>query len=220
MASLEDDFHCMSVRLEHDGARVTAVAPAMARAPWTTCPGAIAQLQQTFVGQPLSAITARHEKQRNCTHLHDLIVGAAAHADRPGSCIYAIAVSDPVAGERHLSITGNGAPVHCWTERGGVIVTPENLAGVPVMALRTWIATLPEVDREAARLLQVAAVISHGRTFPWDVDAAPSDMPATCHTWQPEQAAKARRKDAVFDFSQGGRQPLDSAGAELPEQAG
>lgn len=209
LAELEDDFHCMSVRLEHDGVRATAVLPAMQRAPWTTCPGAIAQLQQTFVGQPLSAITARHEKQRNCTHLHDLIVGAAAHAHRPGSCTYAIAVSDPVEGERHLEITCNGAPVHFWTERSGVITRPEGPAGTPVMALRIWIGTLPKAEQEAARLLQVAAVISHGRTFPWHLDAAPSGMPATCHTWQPEQAAKARRKDAVFDFSRGDRRPLD-----------
>ena len=208
-AELEDDFHCMEVRVAHDGARVLAVEAHMHRAPWTTCPGAMAQLRETLLGQALRDITPRLEKPRNCTHLHDLAVVAAAHAGEPGVTHYAMAISDPVDGRRFHSITRGGELVHQWEEVDGTFVAPAGLAGLTSRGMRDWIAALPEGERMAARLLQVAAVISSGRTFPWERAEAPADMPPVCFTWQPERAKIARRLDPVFEFSRSGRLPLE-----------
>ena len=77
---LEDDIHCLAVTLRHDGVRVTAIEPLFERAPWTTCPGAVARLTETFSGKSLAEVNARADKKQNCTHLHDMAVLAAVHA--------------------------------------------------------------------------------------------------------------------------------------------
>src|SRR4051812_9802430 len=112
----------------------------MERAPWTTCPGARDQLVRTFAGQPLAEVTARREKRANCTHLHDLAVLAAVHALDRRPMIYDLFVSDPAEGERLLELCRDGERLLHWRERDGVLT---EAGGVPLTALRDWIATLP-----------------------------------------------------------------------------
>src|ERR1700738_3079968 len=76
---VEDDYHCMGVTIHHDGRTATGIESVMQRVPWTTCPGAVAVLQQTFAGVPLDGFVARGAKKSNCTHLHDLALLAANH---------------------------------------------------------------------------------------------------------------------------------------------
>ena len=66
-SEVEDDYHCMGVTIHHDGKLATEVKSVMQRAPWTTCPGAIGRLEQTFTGVPLADFAARGEKRTNCT---------------------------------------------------------------------------------------------------------------------------------------------------------
>lgn len=209
VAMMEDDMHCMAVTLRHDGERVTAVEPNQARAPWTTCPGAEAELVDTFTGCPLGEVSVRRERLRNCTHLHDLAVLAAAHAASREPVCYTMFVSDPVGGRRNLEIRRDGVPVWQWSEQDGRFVAPPALAGLTAFALRDWIGALPAPEREAARLLQTAALISHGRTMPLSEQSDATRMPANCHTFQPAQAAVAKRFRVPIDFSAGGRQPLE-----------
>lgn len=208
-ALLEDDFHCMAVTLLHDGETVTAIEPVVERAPWTTCPGAPAKLVETFAGLPLSEITARRDKKANCTHLHDLAVIAAAHAGERGTLTYDVLASDPVDGERLLEIRRDGQVVWRWTERGGVVAAPAEIAGQTLFGLRDWINGLGEPQREAARLLQWAAMVAHGRTLPLERQSTAADMPANCYTFQPERAAVALRNGRSVDFSTGERLPLE-----------
>ena len=208
LAMLEDDIHCMAVTLRHAGGLVTAVEPVMRRAPWTTCPGAVAQLVATFAGQPLAEVTARRDKRANCTHLHDLAVFAAAHA-AGAPLVYDIAVSDPVQGERLLELRRNGALLLAWRECAGLLVEPESAAGLSLLQLRDWIAALPADLQEPARVLQWAALVAHGRTIPLEQQSRASDMPASCYTFQPDRAAVARRVGDVRDFSRGDGEPLD-----------
>lgn len=214
VAQMEDDYHCMSVTLEHDGARVTAVIPDMNRAPWTTCPGAPAKLIETFTGQLLADVTARREKKQNCTHLHDLAVLAAAHAGEDGGFTYDIYVSDPIDGERVLEIWRDGETVMRWVERDGTLVSPTAINGLTLMTLRDWIVGLPEDDRESARLLQWASIVAHGRTLPWERMHLPQNMPPSCYTFQPERIASAVRIGKIIDFSAAGAAPLESYGAQ------
>jgi hypothetical protein len=176
--------------------------------PWDTCPGAGGQLAETFAGLPLSEVTARREKKQNCTHLHDLAVFAASHAGDAAGFEYDIAATDPVGGVRILEIRRDGETVHRWTEREGVIVDPAEVAGQGLMTMRDWIGSLSGIEQEAARGLQWASLVVHGRTIPYNQQSAATDLPPNCYTLQPERAVHANRVGDRLDFSKRGPVPL------------
>jgi hypothetical protein len=215
LAMLEDDIHCMAVRLRHDGTTVTSVEPVVDRMPWNTCPGAQARLVETFSGLPLVDVTARREKKANCTHLHDLAVLAAVHAGERGGLLYDIFASDPVDGERFLEIRRDGVMLHEWVEQDGRLVAPDAIAGKALPELRDWINGLAEPQREAARLLQWGALVAHGRTMPIEQQSNAAALPPNCYTFQPERAVHAVRNGVRHDFSDGSRLPLAGFGDRL-----
>lgn len=200
-ALLEDDLHAMAVTLLHDGASVSGVVARMDRAPWNTCPGAMDMLRQTFEGCLLSEVTARRDKKRNCTHLHDLAVLAAAHARDAGPLDYAVFTSDPVAGERRIVLRRNGDPLWHWVEQDDLLVAPAPVAGLSLLGMRDWIATLDPDQAEAARLLQWAALVAHGRTLPVAEQANAATLTGACYSFQPERVGSARRTDGQQDFT-------------------
>ena len=214
-AMLEDDIHCLAVILRHDGARVTAIEPLYDRLPWTTCPGAQAKLVETFSGEALAEVTARRDKKQNCTHFHDMAVLAAAHAADRGRTVFDIVATDPVAGERLLQIRRNGIMLHSWTEQAGVLRAPLDVAGKTLFSLRDWIGSLTGETQEAARLLQWAAIVAHGRTMPLESQSLASDLPPNCYTFQPERSGGAVRNGERRDFSDGSRQPLAGFGEQV-----
>lgn len=205
---VEDDYHCMSVIVHHDGAVATTIESVMRRAPWTTCPGAPAQLAQTFTGVALNAFAARGEKQANCTHLHDLAVLAAGHAFDAAPVVYDMLVSDPVDGKRRAEIRRDGDTILGWTEAGLRIVEPAELAGLGFDALRPWIASLDARRQEAARLLRWANMLANGRIIPLEQQSDASRMPPGCYTFQPHRAAQAMRVGVIRDFSGEAAGPL------------
>ena len=215
LAMLEDDIHCIAVILRHDGRRVTLVEPHVDRLPWTTCPGAAAKLVETFDGQLLSDVTARRDKKQNCTHFHDLAVLAAAHAGEPGRLVFDIFVSDAAEGIRLLEIRRNGLVMHRWTERDGKLTAPAEIAGHRLHTLRDWIGSLSGQTQEAARLLQWASLVAHGRTMPLDRQSNAVELPPNCYTFQPERAVLAARIDTRRDFSDGSQVPLAGFGERV-----
>ena len=210
LCEVEDDYHCMSVAVHHDGAIATRVHAQLVRAPWTTCPGAPAQIEKTFTGVPLLAFAERGEKKTNCTHLHDLALLAAAHVLDTEVTIYDILVSDPIEGQRSAELRRDGAAVLAWKELNGNIVEPTEMAGLTVWTLNPWIDSLNAGQREAARLLRWGAVLAHGRMIPMERQSDASRMPANCYTFQPARAVDAKRIVDVRDFSSGNTQPLQS----------
>lgn len=208
-AAVEDDYHCMAVVLDHDGGRITAVRAEMDRAPWTTCPGAPAVLAATFTGTALAEASRRGEKQANCTHLHDLALLAAAHAEEQDELVYDILVSDPSEGLVRAEIRRNGATMLALAHRDDILVAPEAAAGVSLFALRDWIRALPHALQEPARLLQWGVILAHGRTLPMERQSDASRMPPNCFTFQDARKAGARRVGRVLDFSAGSQVPLD-----------
>ncbi|MEJ6010802.1 DUF2889 domain-containing protein [Novosphingobium aquae] len=72
---LEDDYHRMGVRIEHDGSVVTAILGDSSRHPWQLCARAVEELP-ALVGAPLTpdfVIASRMANARDhCTHLFDL----------------------------------------------------------------------------------------------------------------------------------------------------
>ena len=208
-AWVEDDYHHMGVTLRHDGETIVGVEAEMVRAPWSTCPGAVHQLDTTFTGARLSEAAARGEKQLNCTHLHDMAVIAAAHARDTAPTRYEITVTDAVDGVRIGQITRDGVSVLRIVERANLVEEPTQAAGKNLFQLGEWIASLDEPGREAARLLRWAAIIAHGRAIPMERQSDATRMPSNCFTFQPGRKEKAQRVGAVMDFSTAARQPLE-----------
>lgn len=204
-SELEDDFHCMSVIIRHDGEIVTEIEPVMTRAPWTTCPGAIAVLKQTFIGVPLKAFASRGEKRANCTHLHDLAVLGAAHALDDAALVYDVLVSDPIEGLRRAEVRRNGATVFSWADVSGRIVEPAEIAGTSLDKLGPWInSTDSPQQQEAIRLLRWGNMVANGRTIPLDQQSDATRMPVGgCYTFQPSRMVEAKRIGAIRDFSSG-----------------
>ncbi|WP_205691894.1 DUF2889 domain-containing protein [Caulobacter soli] len=212
-AWVEDDYHHMGVTLRHDGQTIVGVEADMVRAPWSTCPGAVQQLSETFTGARLDEAAARGEKQMNCTHLHDMAVTAAAHARDAAPTRYEITVTDAVDGVRVAEITREGASALRLVERDKLVEEPAEAAGKTLFQLGEWIAALDEQGREAARLLRWAAIIAHGRAIPMERQSDATRMPANCFTFQPGRKEKARRVGAVMDFSTSVRRPLGERAA-------
>jgi hypothetical protein len=213
LTELEDDYHCMAVTVHHDGRVATAVEPVMDRAPWSSCPGAVAVLEQTFVGIALKSFASRGNKRANCTHLHDLAVLAAAHAFDTAPTVFDILVSDPVAGRSEAELRRNGIAVLDWSVVKDRIVAPAPLAGLDLNNMRNWIESLDPEAQEAARLLRWGTMVAHGRTLPADWASGAGNMASRsrCFTFQPHKAGEAKHVGATRDFSRGTARPLDSA---------
>ena len=208
-SEVEDDFHHMTVSVHHDGALATSLQPLIHRAPWTTCPGAVAELERTFTGVALKDFVARGEKQANCTHLHDLALLAAAHAGDPTPTVFDILVSDPIEGKRRAEVRRNGETLLAWLESGFRLIEPAQLAGMTLDKMRPWIDKLDPARQEAARLLRWGNMIANGRIIPLEKQSDASRMPANCYTFQPLRAVQAKRVGVIRDFSDGSTQPLD-----------
>ena len=213
LSEVEDDYHRMSVAVRHDGIVATHIDANLQRAPWTTCPGAPAQLEQTFTGVPLLDFAKRGEKKTNCTHLHDLALLAAAHALDHEITIYDVLVSDPVDGRRHAELRRNGVAVLAWSELNGSMTEPAEITGLTIWTLNSWIENLDAAMQEAARLLRWGAVIAHGRMIPMEKQSDASRMPPNCYTFQPARAAAAQRIVDIRDFSDGVALPLQGPAA-------
>jgi len=213
-SEVEDDYHCMRVTIIHDGKTATSVEPTLIRAPWTTCPGAVHKLKETFTGVELAAFAERGEKRANCTHLHDLAVLAAAHATDAEPLIYDILVSDPVNGSRMAELRKNGTTVLRWTLVGLEIVEPAELAGITLDKLNPWIASLDPHLQEAGRVFRWGTLIANGRSIPLERQSDAKRMPTgNCYTFQPDKQVVAVRVGEIRDFSKGMAQPLEQRSA-------
>jgi hypothetical protein len=213
-AELEDDYHRMAVTIQFADGVITAIDSAMNRSPWTTCPGAIAQLEATFLGKALDAAVLREEKPLNCTHLFDLASFAAHHAGELNPVAYAIEVADPVESKGEARLWRDGVQLFHWTYTDGVFSAPVAMAGMPMSAIGSWIAALPADLREPARILRWAMVVARGRMFdlPGGLSAARFASGA-CYTFQPGRAEVAtRHPGAAIDFGALGSEPLEDRG--------
>lgn len=202
----------MSVVIRHDGAVAESLVPQMHRAPWTTCPGAGRQLQETFTGVALADFPARGEKTANCTHLYDLALLGARHAHDREPLVYDILVCDQVEGVRRAELRRDGETVLGWTEAGMKILQPEELAGRQLLDLQSWIQGLEPPLQEAARLLRWGNIMANGRSIPLEQQSDATRMPPSCYTFQPERSSQARRVGEIRDFRPGGSEPLDGVG--------
>jgi hypothetical protein len=141
--------------------------------------------------------------------LYDLALLAAAHVCDDAVLVYDVYVSDPEGGKRHAQLWRDDMRVLEWWDSDYRIVAPVELAGMKLNELRAWIDTLEPLQQEAARILQWGSLIAHGRIIPMEMQSDASRMPATCFSFQPEQARLARRIGQARDFSAATAQPLE-----------
>lgn len=201
---LEDDFHHVRVRLEHDGERVVRCRGEALRIPWTTCPAAAAELTR-LDGMPLVrsllAVGAHSNPRMHCTHLFDTASLAVVHAalgreERE----YRIAIPDRTRGRTEARIARDGETVLAWQIDDQTITAPEPFAVRPLFGsgLAQWAErTLDAETAEACLLLQRSCVISMGRMFDMDqvqhASALPQRPMGLCYTFQRERIGDARR---------------------------
>lgn len=208
-AELEDDYHRMVVTLSHEEGVITTISSQMKRSPWTTCEGAMAVLQDTFVGKRLDDASVKRVKSLNCTHLYDLAAFCAAHAGMAERVTYDIFTSDPAGagGVVFSRLYRNGQRLLDWRLESGKFVEPDVVAGKGLLEINGWLIDLDVQDSalaEAARILRWASMIAGGRaiSMPAGMSGTAFAMGASCHTFQPETAERAKRKPgADLDFS-------------------
>ena len=208
-AEVEDDYHCMTVTIHHQGGVANTIEPEIHRAPWSTCPGAIEQLKQTFSGVALDAFAERGEKKANCTHLHDLATLGAAHSSELEPLTYDVLVSDPVDGRREAELRRNGVKQLRLVLMNGQVTEPAEFAGATLDKLGPWIASVTPELQEAARVLRWGTMIANGRSIPIERQSDASRMPVgNCFTFQPQMRIAAKRIGKIRDFSNGTGEPL------------
>lgn len=205
-AELEDDYHRMVVELTHRDGVITGVGSAMKRSPWTTCEGAMATLEQTFIGKRLDDPSVKQAKSFNCTHLYDLASFCTDHAAAQGRVVFDIRISDPNDGKVASRLYRNGELLLDWRLENGRFVEPEEIAGKGLTEIGGWLAGLTGELGEAARILRWASMVAGGRMIemPAGMSGSEIGIPGSCHTFQPGTIEQSRRKpNAEIDFSDG-----------------
>jgi hypothetical protein len=211
-AALEDDMHRFHLRLDHAQGRVTAIAGKAVRHPWSACPGAIGFMADELTGQPLAEI-ARHDPFQHCTHLFDLAVLAAAHANDAEPTRFDMYVADRVEGRTTAALRENGAERLLWRLEDTAIAGDAPFGGRDLRQLSKWKHDLAAQDAERATLLRRAIFVSGARQYvppPGNPSAYDNgERMGVCFNYQLPQAQTSHRTpDWHRDFSQSGIEPL------------
>lgn len=207
-AHLEDDMHCMSVSLHHEGGRIVDVTAITHRAPWTTCPQAVTVLKNQFIDGRIEDIAGARGKRHHCTHLWDLAQFAAYFCDRDKSIFIDMSVTDPVQGVREGALWFDGQQRLLWKECDLKMLEPAAVAGLGLFEMTSW---LDGQDGEAAvlgRMLRWVMIVAKGRTMPLEAQSDATRMPPNCYSFQPQQSGQATRIVNLKNFSKFGEQPL------------
>lgn len=204
-ADMEDDLHRFSVSIEHDGARVTAIAGRPIRVPWSLCPQAVKALDR-LIGMPLSshpqAVFRYTDGSQQCTHMFDLAGLAIAHAAR-GTRLRQYDVEAPYLekkGARSLSLRRDGQEILNWTIDGTTLLAPQAFAGRDIKRLSTWAENAYSDadldDYEAIVILRRSVLISKARLHDWDIFPTAAETghgTGACYVFQPGIQDRALR---------------------------
>ena len=141
-ADLEDHIHHVAVHVEHDAAHVTAIEGQGLRLPWSTCPDALALLDE-LIGAPVGTLPRVHDARAHCTHLLDvarMAIGFAGSGRR----------------ERTIDVT-----VHDWdTPRPRAEIVGHDGSAVAALFLKRalWMAPARGVDLDALHTINQSGI--------------------------------------------------------------
>ncbi|MGB0621492.1 MAG: hypothetical protein ACPGVZ_18690 [Myxococcota bacterium] len=218
---LGDDFHHFTVEIAHDGERVTAIAGDPRRIPWTTCPGALAPLQQmkeARLGASVLDLVRHTPPKAQCTHLHDLSCLTIAHAGRvvSGGAAerrYDVVVPDRVERRAKCHVEVDGTEVLRWSLEGLRILSASDedfeTLSIGSKPFREVLASRSTPDAiEAAWILQRAVFIGLGRQHDFDAMKTAREFAGEvgggCHAFAPERLDQGLRVlGNAHDFSDG-----------------
>jgi len=215
--ALEDDMHSFRIRLDHKDGRIIAAHATPVRTPWTGCTGATGHIEKELTGELLADVAARDPTQQ-CTHLFDLAVLCAAHADDTEPTTFDMKVADRTGaremggGRTSATLSVNGVEKMHWQVDGTMIVGPERFAGRDMKRLSKWKQEFPADEAEWATVLRRAIFVAPARVYDAPRDQKASEMAwrmGVCFNYQMPQAAES---DPLFDrrdFSMSGREPLE-----------
>ena len=209
--ALEDDIHRFHMRLDHAGGRITRAYAEALRHPWSACPGAAPHIATELTGALLADVAAR-DPALHCTHLYDLAVVLAAHADDTAPSRFDMRVADRVDERTTATMTENGVAVLRW-QLEGTAITGGDHAGHDLRKLSGWKQSLPPREAERATMLRRAVFVSGGRHYVLPNNGSAADQGVmrlgVCFNYQLPQAAQSTRSpDWLSDFSTSGREPL------------
>jgi hypothetical protein len=162
--ALEDDVHRFHLRLDHAGGVITGVTARSVRIPMTGCPGASPFMIERLTGRSLTEVAAENSRA-HCTHLYDLAVLCAAHAEDARPLRYDFKIADRVADRTVATVERNGEQVLLWQLEGTAILGPGEWAGRELKALSRWKHELAPELAEWAGLLRRAILVSGVRSF-------------------------------------------------------
>jgi hypothetical protein len=214
VAHLIDNYHEMRVRLRHDRTIVTDIEGEMIRFPTSACPGAPAMLRG-LIGMSLDTdgrvLSEPARLRSNCTHLFDIAALSMRHALRADPArLYEAIVPDALDAAVTIEVRCNGVTVHSWLVRNGHILSPERLAGLPLLkGFSRWSSLHFDGDAlEAATLLVKTCFIATVRPFAPESSAgkpvqANVAMPGSCYAYAPERMAGARYTDQIGEVPRG-----------------
>lgn len=212
-AALEDDFHGFRLILSHNGSVVTGIQAETLRIPGSTCSEA-PDLLQRFVGRELTGNRVQfrqyEDARMHCTHLHDLLWLASAHALRPlGPRQYDVILPDAVDSSCEAEVRIDGVTTHRWVIDMQSVIAPVEHAGLPLQqGFARWAADAFVGDAlEAAVVLQMGIFVGRARRL--DVEALRKNFPegdmrqaAVCYSFQPEARLRyVPTLGAVREFS-------------------
>jgi len=215
IASLDDNYHEMTCHLRHDGKVVTDIAAETLRIPTSACPGATAVLRE-LIGMPLdidmACLYGDGRPRRHCTHLFDLAALTISHAGRrEANRLYDAIVPDSGGGPVTIEVWCDQQLVHAWQVQDDHIVSPPELAGLPLLSgFMAWaVRHFRDHNLEAAAVLSKTYLISNGRHYQTEAFAGQSiringQMIGLCHSYSAEQVDQAIfLSGSVRDYSRG-----------------
>jgi hypothetical protein len=216
-AGLEDDFHRFLLQLTYESDVITALETRAERYPWSTCPDAGTLLTEQSVGRSLQVV-ASLDPHSHCTHLFELLVLSAAHAQDTQALQFDLRVPDRQDNRTCATLNENGACVLRWEVNGTLIEGPGEWSGRELRQFSGWKKSLSTALAERAMLLRRALYISNGRASRALSISRAADMGAArmgaCFTYQMPRALDAFRSPGwARDFSRSGAEPLQDFNA-------
>ncbi|MBV1918767.1 MAG: DUF2889 domain-containing protein [Sphingomonadaceae bacterium] len=214
--ALEDDMHQFHIRFDHADGRITSAKARALRHPWTGCGGAPDHIAADLTGELLSDVANRDPKQ-HCTHLFDLAIVCAAHANDTGPSCVDMRVADRVDDRTTATLHLNGEEKLHWQLDGTIISGsgsdgPEHFIGRDTKALSKWKSEYPPKEAEWATMLRRTCYISPARTIeiPKTLSAiqSPHARHRICFNYREPQIDSSMPIFDRRDFSMSGREPL------------
>ena len=205
-------MHRFHLRLGHRDGWITGGRAEGLRIPWTGCAGAPDFIVAELEGEPLEAV-ARRDPRQHYTHLLDMAILAAAHAEDVSATTYDMQVADREEGRTTATLLENGVERLTWQLNDTVIEGPPDFAGLDLKRLSTWKHDFPAAEAEWATLLRRAVFVSGARVYQPPVGKRAVEMGdlrmGACFNYQMPQAGESMPIFERRDFSMTADKPLE-----------